>query len=115
MLLKLRYMFTKMKPIDIVQLGRDGLNACVPNSKVPGYCPIDGTQLVSSPGYDFSHYKCVGCGATYSDYRNAYTLRREAKEFLKEKKQELEDARPRVARLEAILALANEKGLAEGI
>ena len=109
-----------MTELDIAEQGRLNLNGKNPRDIIDTKCPIDGTRLVAQTGYDFHHYKCVGCGATYS-YGASYSwqpktvLDEEARRFLREGKRYLEEVVPQIRKLEAILKLGKEKGLAEGI
>ena len=109
-----------MTEVDIAEQGRLNLNGHNPRDIINTKCPIDGTRLVAQTGYDFHHYKCVGCGATYS-YGASYSwqpktvLDEEARRYLIDVKIRLSEIDDKKAKLEAILALANEKGLAEGI
>ena len=81
-------------------------------SKVDAHCPIDGTQLVAVNEYDFHHYSCRACRATYSDRNPSQEeLRKQAQHYLAELQTEKAEKEQRVSRLEKILQAARKNGL----
>ncbi len=76
------------------------------------YCPIDRTQLVLNSGYDYYHFSCFACNASYNTKStDPDSLRQQAARYVGEIKRDAKRHREKLNRLERIINAAKQNGI----